>query len=120
MELEREATLDTAIESPNKIFYSIGEVAAIFKVNTSLIRFWEKEFEQISPYRNKKGNRLFTPSDLDYFHKIYHYVKEEGYTLSGAKEKLKEKSLEPDKAKDELLKSLHSIKSFLCDLKESI
>lgn len=105
---------------PGKLFYTIGEVAAMFNVNTSLIRFWDKEFEVISPNRNRKGNRLFTPTDVAYFHKIYHWVKEEGYTLQGAKEKLKAKPLVADSAEEELLQRLHRVRKFLTDLKESL
>lgn len=105
---------------PGKLFYTIGEVAAMFNVNTSLIRFWDKEFEVLSPRRNRKGNRLFTPTDVAYFHKIYHWVKEEGYTLQGAKEKLKEKPLAADSAEEELLQRLHRVRKFLIDLKESL
>ena len=73
-----------------KLYYSIGEVARIFDVNTSLIRFWEKEFDIIKPKKNKKGNRFFTKQDIDNFHLIYHLVKERGMTLNGAKKKIKE------------------------------
>ena len=73
-----------------KLYYTIGEVANIFDVNTSLIRFWEKEFDIIKPKKNKKGNRLFTEKDVDNFFIIYHLVKERGFTLQGAKDKLKE------------------------------
>ena len=66
-----------------KLYYSIGEVARIFDVNTSLIRFWENEFDIIKPQRNKKGNRLFTRADVDNFHLIYNLVKERGYTIQG-------------------------------------
>lgn len=72
-----------------KLYYSIGEVAEMFKVNTSLIRFWEKEFSIIKPLKNKKGNRLFTPKDIDNFHLIFHLVKEKGMTLKGAQKNLK-------------------------------
>lgn len=72
-----------------KIYYSIGEVARTFQVNTSLIRFWEKEFDVLKPRKNKKGNRLFTERDMRYLHMIYNLVKEKGYTLQGAKEALK-------------------------------
>ncbi len=72
-----------------KLYYSIGEVANIFNVNTSLIRFWEKEFNIIQPKKNKKGNRLFTPKDVINFNKIYHLVKIKGFTLDGAKKALK-------------------------------
>lgn len=73
-----------------KLYYSIGEVSEMFKVNTSLIRFWEKEFDIIKPKKNKKGNRLFTPEDIDNFKVIYNLVKEQGLTLEGAKKYLKE------------------------------
>jgi DNA-binding transcriptional MerR regulator len=99
-----------------KLYYSIGEVAKMFNVNVSLIRFWEKEFEIIKPKKNKKGNRLFTPVDIDNFYIIYHLVKERGFTLNGAKEKLKENP--EDTAKNvEVVRSLEKIKSFLLDLK---
>lgn len=73
-----------------KIYYSIGEVAAMFDVNKSLIRFWEKEFSIIKPKKNKKGNRYFTDKDINNFKIIFHLVKERGYTLDGAKKKLRE------------------------------
>ncbi len=68
-----------------KIFYSIGEVAKMFDVNTSHIRFWSKQFDVIKPATNKKGNRLFTMGDIENFKVIYHLVKEKGFTLKGAK-----------------------------------
>ena len=74
-----------------KLYYTIGEVAEMFNVNTSLIRFWEKEFTIIQPKKNKKGNRLFTPKDVVNFNKIYNLVKEQGFTLEGAKNALKNK-----------------------------
>lgn len=67
-------------KQPLKVYYSIGEVADMFGVNTSLIRFWEKEFDVIKPHKNKKGNRQFTKADIDNFHLIYHLVKEKGMT----------------------------------------
>ncbi|HEY0030428.1 MAG TPA: MerR family transcriptional regulator [Bacteroidia bacterium] len=73
-----------------KLYYTIGEVSEMFQVNTSLIRFWEKEFDIIKPKKNKKGNRLFTPEDIDNFKVIYNLVKEQGLTLDGAKKYLKE------------------------------
>ncbi len=76
-----------------KLYYTIGEVAQMFKVNTSHIRFWSKEFEVIRPATNKKGNRLYTQSDLENFKKIYHLVKEKGFTLKGAKSELKESKI---------------------------
>lgn len=72
-----------------KLYYTIGEVSTMFNVNTSLIRFWEKEFDIIQPKKNKKGNRLFTPKDIQNFNKIYHLVKIQGFTLDGAKKTLR-------------------------------
>ena len=98
-----------------KLYYSIGEVAKMFHVNTSLIRFWEKEFDIIKPKKNKKGNRLFTQKDIDNFHMIYHLVKEKGMTLKGAKKKMKE-NREDTEHNFEIIKSLEQIKEMLTDL----
>lgn len=70
---------------PDKLYYSIGEVAKAFDVNTSLIRYWETEFPILRPKKNKKGNRYFTPEDVANLKIIYHLVKEKGYTLDGAR-----------------------------------
>lgn len=78
------------IDLPDKRYYSIGEVAKAFNVNTSLIRFWEKEFDVLKPKKNAKGNRKFTPQDISNLKLIYHLVKERGFTLEGAKTHLKE------------------------------
>lgn len=105
-----------------KLYYTIGEVAEMFQVNTSLIRFWEKEFVVIQPKKNKKGNRLFTPKDIDNFNKIYHLVKVNGYTLDGAKKALKskEKIVIEDTVSEhsELISKLESIKKRLIELKK--
>lgn len=74
-----------------KLYYTIGEVAEMFNVNTSLIRFWEKEFSAIKPKKNNKGNRLFTVKDILTIDRIYELVKEEGYTLDGARKSLRER-----------------------------
>jgi len=103
-----------------KLFYSIGEVAAMFDVNTSLVRFWEKEFDVISPSKNKKGNRLFTKKDIDNFKLIYHLVKEKGYTLQGAKDKLKNGVKEGDQVKAEAVDRLKKIKDQLLRIKDSL
>ncbi len=102
-----------------KLFYTIGEVAAMFDVNTSLIRFWEKEFDIIKPQKNKKGNRLFTKEDIENFHIIFHLVKEKGMTLKGARKKMKENK--EDTFNDfELIQSLKNIKQMLLEIKEQI
>lgn len=104
-------------KAAEKLFYSIGEVSEMFDVNASLIRFWEKEFEIIKPKKNNKGNRMFTKSDIENFRLIYHLVKERGYTLQGAKEKLKGSSTEDANANVEIVKSLERLKGFLLELK---
>lgn len=104
-----------------KLYYSIGEVASFFDVNTSLIRFWEKEFSIIQPKKNKKGNRLFTVKDIEHFNKIYHLVKIEGYTLDGAKKALKSKDsidVTPNLPHEEVIQRLEDIKSKLLALKK--
>ena len=103
-----------------KLFYSIGEVADMFDVNTSLIRFWEKEFDVINPTKNKKGNRLFTKKDIENFKLIFHFVKENGYTLQGAKDKLKGGVKESDQVKVEVIDRLKSIKEQLLKMKDSL
>lgn len=107
------------LDNDSKIYYSIGEVSKMFDVNTSLIRFWEKEFDIIKPKKNKKGNRLFTKKDVANFHVIFHLVKEKGYTLDGAKKKLKDNKDETIN-NAEVVKSLQNIKSFLLELKEGL
>jgi DNA-binding transcriptional MerR regulator len=102
-----------------KLFYTIGEVAEMFKVNTSLIRFWEREFDIIKPKKNKKGNRLFTREDIDNFHIIYHLVKERGMTLKGAQKKLKD-NREDTINNLEVIKSLNNIRKMLLDIKEEM
>lgn len=100
-----------------KLFYTIGEVAGMFKVNTSLIRYWEKEFDIIKPKKNKKGNRLFTPADIENFHLIFHLVKERGLTLKGAKKKLKENKQDTEQ-NFEVIQTLERIKKQLIEVKD--
>lgn len=102
-----------------KIYFSIGEVAKMFEVNSSLIRFWEKEFDIIQPKKNKKGNRLFTQLDIENFKVIYNLVKEKGYTLQGAKAKLKEGKTETINT-FEIIKKLESIKQSLLELQKKL
>jgi DNA-binding transcriptional MerR regulator len=102
-----------------KLFYKIGEVAEMFGVNVSLIRFWEKEFDILKPKKNKKGNRIFTKKDVDNLTIIYHLVKERGFTLEGAKQKLKEnKSDTIDNI--EIVNHLKDIREFLVKLREEL
>jgi len=102
-----------------KLYYSIGEVAKILNVNVSLVRFWEKEFDILQPKKNKKGNRMFTVTDFENLKLIYHLVKERGFTLEGAKNKLKENK-EDTINNFEIITRLKEIRSFLSGLKEGL
>ncbi len=102
-----------------KLYYSIGEVAEILDVNTSLVRFWEKEFSILKPKKNKKGNRQFTKDDLSNLKMIYHLVKERGFTLQGAKEKLKG-GKSSAKKEVEIVSSLQKVKDFLLEIKKEL
>ena len=102
-----------------KLYYSIGEVAEIFNVAPSLIRFWESEFDIIKPKKNRKGNRQFTKEDIDNVRTIYHLVKEKGFTLQGAKEMLRNDT-QAVKDKMEMIDSLRSVRNFLTELREKM
>ncbi len=101
-----------------KKYYAIGVVAEMFKVNISLLRFWEKEFDILKPKKNGKGDRHFRPEDVKNLKLIHHLLKEKRYTLEGAKDFLKN-----NKKADEnfaLIEDLKKIKLFLYDLKMSL
>ena len=107
------------LELPEKRYYAIGEVAKAFAVNTSLIRFWEKEFDVIKPKKNAKGNRKFTPEDIKNLQFIYHLVKERGFTLEGAKQKLK-KNPESIFNNHEIITRLEAVKAELIQIKNQL
>ena len=111
--------LDFDIDKSTKIYYRIGEVSDMLNVNTSLIRFWEKEFDILKPKKNKKGNRQFTKEDVKNYFLIYYLVKERGYTLNGAKEVLKT-SISEVKNQKEIVDKMTKIKSFLLNLKQQL
>lgn len=102
-----------------KLYYSIGEVAEIFNVAPSLIRFWESEFDIIKPKKNRKGNRQFTKEDIDNVRTIYHLVKEKGFTLNGAKDMLKN-DVQGVKDKMDMIESLKKVRKFLSDLSKEL
>ena len=102
-----------------KKYYAIGEVAEIFNVATSLIRFWESEFDIIRPKKNRKGNRQFTVEDIENVRIIYHLVKEKGFTLQGAKEVLKNGNKEIQ-SRMSAVDSLKKVRAFLVDLKNRV
>jgi len=107
------------VELPEKLYYSIGEVAEAFDVNTSLIRFWEKEFDVLQPKKNAKGNRKFTPADIKNLELIFYLVKERGFTLDGAKIHLKENK---QKTLDNfaIIRKLESVKAELLKIKNQL
>ena len=103
-----------------KLFYSMGEVSEMFDVNPSLIRHWESKFEVLKPQKNKKGNRMFTPEDVENLKLIYHLVKERGMTLDGARRALKGGGM-PGVARDmELLERLQSIRAQLVEVRNEL
>lgn len=106
------------LELPDKLYYSIGEVAKAFDVNTSLLRYWEQEFPILRPKKNKKGNRYFTPEDLKNLKIIYHLVKEKGYTLDGARIALTTNSKISETIT--MIDRLEFVKAELQKLKESL
>jgi len=102
-----------------KRYYSISEVAEMFDVSKSLIRFWENEFDVLKPHKNSKGDRRFTQQNLEQLQMIYHLVKERGFTLSGAKQELKLQQ-EREKEKAEVIETLERLKEMLTDLKDEL
>jgi len=102
-----------------KKYFSIGEVAEMLNVATSLIRFWETEFDIIKPKKNRKGNRQFTKEDIDNVKLIFHLVKEKGYTLQGAKDLLKSGN-DTVKEKVDVIDALKRIKKFLLEIRSKL
>ncbi len=104
-----------------KLFYSMGEVAEMFDVNASLLRHWETQFSVLRPKRNKKGNRLYTPADVENLKLIYHLVKERGMTLDGARKALKETRGTGSAPRDmELLERLQRIRAMLLEVRQEL
>jgi DNA-binding transcriptional MerR regulator len=103
-----------------KKYFTIGEVASELGVATSLIRFWEREFDNIKPKKNRKGNRQFTQHDLQSVKLIYHLVKEKGYTLQGARDFINSGGPEVANDKIELIESLKKVRSFLVEIKREL
>ena len=107
------------VNLPEKRYYGIGELAKAFDVNASLIRFWDKEFDEINPKKNAKGDRMFRPDDVKVLQMIYHLVKERGFTLEVAKIHLKEgkkKTLD----NFEIISKLEGIKNQLLEMKKGL
>ena len=108
------------LELPDKIYYRLNELAKAFGVNPSLLRYWEKEFSfLIKPKKNSKGERLFTKKDVESFKLIFHLVKENGYTLEGAKKKLREKRQKVNKNLS-VIERLEKIKIELTKVRDNL
>ena len=103
------------LDLPDKLYYGIGEVSKAFNVNASLIRYWEKEFDELNPKKNSKGTRRYSSVDIEKLQVIHHLVKEKGYTLEGAKDQLKilNKNFE-------IIKKLEKIKANLINIKREL
>ena len=104
---------------PEKRYYRIGEIAKVFNVNPSLLRFWEKEFKQIQPKKKEGGSRKYTPDDVNTIKKIYYLLKEKGLTIEGAKKQLKLKNIS-GKSNLEIIQKLEQLKYDLVQLRENL
>lgn len=102
-----------------KLYYTMGEVTQMFDVNASQIRYYEREFEILQPKKNKKGNRLFSPDDVENLRIIFSLVKDKGYTLQGAKDHLRSNKDE-EKENQKVIDSLERLKYFLLEVKEKL
>ncbi|MBX3256708.1 MAG: MerR family transcriptional regulator [Chitinophagaceae bacterium] len=102
-----------------KQYYSIGEVSEMFGLNTSLLRYWETEFDILKPRKNRKGDRHFRPEDIKNLTLIHHLLRQRKYTIEGAKEYLKKNK---SKAREnfEMIERLEKIRSFLLELKAGL
>ena len=102
-----------------KLYYRIGEVAEMFNVAPSTIRYWESEFDVLRPRKSTKGNRLFTERDMRYLQIIYQLVKVKGYTIQGAKDAMKTQF---DKLEENatMLRTLNDARAFLVDLDKQL
>ena len=106
----------------DKLYYTMGEVTEMFDVNASLIRYWGTQFDVLRPHRNKKGNRMFTPDDVEKLKLIYHLVKEQGMTIAGARKHLRRHAVEADShaSNVELLERLQQIKALLIEVRDGM
>ncbi len=102
----------------NKLYYSIGEVAAMLDVAPSVLRFWESEFDCLKPVKNKRGTRSYTARDIELLRRIHYLTRECGYTLEGAREQMRTRPI--DDPKMELVNNLTAVRQFLVELKEQL
>ncbi len=106
-------------QSIDKLYFTMGEVNALLNLAPSLLRFWEKEFDVLDPKKNKKGNRLYTKSDIETIKLIHFLTKEQGHTLQGAKEKIK-LHRKPVEKNMQVLESLKKVRQFLIEIREEL
>ncbi len=106
-------------EEIRKVYFTIGEVAQMFDVNPSLLRYWEKEFEMIKPFKNKKGDRYFSEKDIEIIRTIHYLTKQKGYTLQGAKEVIKNSATKAQ-IRAKVVDTLTQMKFFLNEIKEEL
>ena len=102
----------------DKLYYPIGEVAQMLNVRPSLLRFWETEFTEIKPHKNKKGTRFYTADDIELLKRIYHLTRNCGYTLDGVREQLRTNTQLDEKM--QLVQTLTEVRQFLTALKETL
>lgn len=101
-----------------KLYYSIGEVAAMLDVAPSVLRFWETEFDCIRPTKNRRGSRSYTEHDIELLRRIHYLTRDCGYTLEGAREQMRQRPVEDPKM--EAIHYLREVRKFLVDLKETL
>ena len=107
-------------DKDHKLYYSIGEVAQMFGVNESLLRYWEREFPQITPKKNKRGTRHYRKEDIETIKLIYHLVKEKGMTLPGARQRLAATNKESTERNFQIISRLKEIKEELLAIKKEL
>ncbi|WP_158828461.1 MerR family transcriptional regulator [Mucilaginibacter lacusdianchii] len=103
----------------SKMYYTMGEVTTMFDVNHSLIRYYEKEFDILQPKKNKKGNRYFTPEDIENLKIIFHLIRDKGYTIQGAKDHLKN-NIDESKSQQSIVSALENLKKFLLEVRDQL
>ncbi|MBS7563073.1 MerR family transcriptional regulator [Mucilaginibacter sp. Bleaf8] len=103
----------------SKMYYTMGEVTAMFDVNHSLIRYYEKEFDILQPKKNKKGNRYFTPEDIENLKIIFHLIRDKGYTIQGAKDHLRN-NVDQSKSQQTVINALENLKKFLLEVRDEL
>lgn len=102
-----------------RTYYSIGDTAKMFDLNPSTLRFWEKEFTEIKPFKNKKGERYYTRQDIDIIKTIHYLTKVKGYTLKGAKDALKGNFIK-EACNAQIADTLLKVKQLLLEIKEGL